>query len=65
MKQDAQVIAALNAVVAVHGRWGFWKCFDRLRIQGHGFNDLKGIPACYVTFGKTFSRHVTLDSGNY
>ena len=38
IKQDAEVIAALNAVVTVHSRRGFWKWFDRLRIQGHGFN---------------------------
>ena len=37
-KQDTEVITALNAVVTRHGRWGFWKCFDRLRIQGHSFN---------------------------
>ena len=32
------MITALTAVVADHGRWGFWKCFDRLRLQGHGWN---------------------------
>lgn len=37
-KQDAEVINALNAVVMEHARWGFWKCFDRLRNQGYGFN---------------------------
>jgi putative transposase len=37
-RQDASVITALTAVVAEHGRWGFWKCFDRLRLQGHGWN---------------------------
>jgi putative transposase len=35
---DAQVIDALQAVVARHGRWGFWKCFRRLRLDGHGWN---------------------------
>jgi putative transposase len=37
-RQDASVITALTAVVAEHGRWGFWKCFDRLRLQGHTWN---------------------------
>src|SRR5215831_5110711 len=29
--QDADVVTALNDVVARHARWGFWKCFHRLR----------------------------------
>jgi putative transposase len=37
-RADAPVIAALTAVVADHGRWGFWKCFDRLRLQGYPWN---------------------------
>jgi hypothetical protein len=39
-RQDAPVIAALTALVAEHGRWGFWKCFDRLRLQGHARNHM-------------------------
>ena len=35
---DAPLIDALNKVVAKHGRWGFWKCHDRLRLDGHGWN---------------------------
>jgi putative transposase len=35
---DAPVFKALNAVVAKHGRWGFWKCHDRLRLDGHAWN---------------------------
>lgn len=31
-------MTALRAVVAQHGRWGFWKCFDRLRALGHRWN---------------------------
>jgi putative transposase len=38
MRTDAPVIAALMAVVAAHGRWGFWKCFDRLRLDRHPWN---------------------------
>ena len=36
--RDAPVIEALNAIVAKHGRWGFWKCHDRLRLKGHSWN---------------------------
>ena len=36
--RDAPVVDALNAVVEKRQRWGFWKCFDRLRDQGHGWN---------------------------
>lgn len=35
---DAPVITALQAVLERHGRWGFWKCFERLRALGHGWN---------------------------
>src|SRR5262245_25752617 len=31
LAQDTDVVAALNDVVARHARWGFWKCFYRLR----------------------------------
>ena len=36
--RDAAVVTALMAVVEQQGRWGFWKCFDRLRITGHPWN---------------------------
>jgi hypothetical protein len=32
------IITALQAIVAQHGRWGFWKCLDRLRALGHPWN---------------------------
>ncbi len=32
------MVAALTAVVAQHGRWGFWKCYAWLRNQGHPWN---------------------------
>lgn len=38
IERDAPVVHALNETVARHGRWGFWKCFQRLRDQGHGGN---------------------------
>ena len=31
-------MTALLAVVEQQGRWGFWKCFDRLRLDGHAWN---------------------------
>ena len=35
---DQPIIDALNAVVEQHARWGFWKCFYRLRNLGHRWN---------------------------
>jgi putative transposase len=32
------VITALLAVVEQRTRWGFWKCFDRLRLDGQRWN---------------------------
>lgn len=36
--QDQPVIDALQAIVAKRTRWGFWKCYDRLRNQGEWWN---------------------------
>ena len=36
--RDAEVIAAINALVELHPRWGFWKSFKRLRKQGRHWN---------------------------
>ncbi len=38
IERDAPVVTALNDTVERHGRWGFWKCFQRLRDQGHTWN---------------------------
>ena len=32
--RDAGVIAALGGMVEKRPRWGFWKRYDRLRIEG-------------------------------
>jgi putative transposase len=37
-RRDAPVMAALTTLVAAKSRWGFWKCFDRLRLDGHCWN---------------------------
>jgi putative transposase len=36
--RDDPIIAALNEVVAASPRWGFWKCYDRLRLDGRPWN---------------------------
>ena len=36
--KDAPVIEAINSLVEKRPRWGFWKCFKRLRADGHGWN---------------------------
>ena len=36
--RDGAVRTALLALVEQHGRWGFWKCFGRLRLLGHPWN---------------------------
>lgn len=38
LERDREVIDAINAVIAKRSRWGFWKCFDRIRLDGHSFN---------------------------
>lgn len=42
--RDGAVMAALGAVVEQHGRWGFWKCFDRLRLDGQRWNHKRVHP---------------------
>ena len=33
-----KVIDAINEVIAKRPRLGFWKCFDRIRLDGYRFN---------------------------
>ena len=43
--RDAPVVEALNAVVGKHGRWGFWKCHDRLRLDGYLVDSQAGLES--------------------
>jgi putative transposase len=38
LERDAAVIEALTGVVAQHPRWRLWKCYQRLRLLGDGWN---------------------------
>jgi putative transposase len=37
-RRDAAAIAALTDAVTRYPRWGFWKLFDRLRVEGRPWN---------------------------
>jgi putative transposase len=55
MERDAAVIEALGRVVDRHPRSGFWKCFGRLRRQGHGWNH-KRVHRVYCALRLNLSR---------
>jgi putative transposase len=38
LNRDVEIVAALNDIIAVELRWGFWKCYDRLRQLGKPWN---------------------------
>jgi len=43
--RDAAVIAVLNELVARRPRWGFWKCYDRMRLADRpSSRQLPGFP---------------------
>lgn len=49
-ERDREVIDVLNQIVATELRWGFWKCFDRLRQMGHRWNH-KRVHRVYCALG--------------
>ena len=47
---DEEVIEALEALVEKYPRWGFWKLFDKLRLQGSWWNH-KRVYRVYCQLG--------------
>lgn len=54
-KRDAPVIKALNTIVEQHGRWGFWKCYRRIRLDGYFWNH-KRVYRVYRAMGLNLKR---------
>ncbi len=54
-ERDADVIDVLNKIVENHQRWGFWKCFSRLRLDGHQWNH-KRVHRVYCHMGLNLPR---------
>ena len=38
LEDDGELIESLNTLVGRHSRWGFWKCYQRLRLDGKPWN---------------------------
>ena len=57
-RRDAAVIAALTDVVARYPRWGFWKFFDRLRVEGRPWNH-KRVHRVYCALRLNLPRRTT------
>lgn len=54
-KCDGPLIEALNVVVGRHGRWGFWKCYGRVKLDGHSWNH-KRVYRVYCAMGLNLKR---------
>jgi len=55
--RDAALISVLLDLVARRPRWGFWKCYDRLRIEGHPGNH-KRVHRVYCALRLNLPRRV-------
>ncbi len=53
---DIEVIAAIQALVKKHPRWGFWLIHDKLRLEGHPWNH-KRLWRIYCQLGLNLRRH--------
>lgn len=54
-QRDQPIIDALNEIIETNGRWGFWKCFDRLRLQAKPWNH-KRVHRIYCDLGLNMKR---------
>ena len=52
---DTEVIDVLNQIVQTHQRWGFPKCFKRIRALGHKWNH-KRVYRIYTELKLNFRR---------
>jgi putative transposase len=57
-RRDAAVIAALPDAVTRYPRWGFWKLFDRLRVEGRAWNH-KRVHRVYCALRLNLPRRTT------
>lgn len=53
--RDGEVIKAIEAVLEIRPRWGFWKCFDRLRLDDQPWNH-KRVHRIYCAMGLNIPR---------
>jgi len=53
--RDREVIDALQSIVAVNPRWGFGKCYDRIRLDGRAWNR-KRVRRVYRNLGLNLPR---------
>ncbi len=45
-QRDAEIVNALNEIVETRTRWGFWKCFHRIRADGKNWNHKRVYRVC-------------------
>ncbi len=55
LERDREVIEALQEIVEEHNRWGFWKYYRRLRLDGHDWNH-KRVHRVYRDLGLNLRR---------
>lgn len=53
--RDREIVDAIQAVVEKRPRWGFWKCYDRLRLDGKRWNH-KRVRRVYRSLGLNLPR---------